>query len=478
MTELNLKLILPQLFLFGWAILVLLIDFVKKGESRKGLGYFSLLGLAITAVLVMIADRGVGFYGTFSADDYAALFNIIFILSAMLTILATVDFAEMRLKYKGEFYGLLLFAVVGMMFLSGANELITLYVSLELATIPLYVMAAFLKKDHKSTEAGLKYVIIGGVSSAILLFGISILYGLSGTTFLADIQSWNLTASNLKMGLAFGIVLLIAGFGFKLAAAPFHMWAPDVYEGAPTPVTAFLSVASKAAGLVAFVRIFFSPLIIARTDWVLILEIVAVLAMVIGNFVALLQTNIKRMLAYSSIAQVGYVLVALCAGNGYSIVGMMIFLMAYVFANIGAFMIAIGFYNMTGSDQISDYAGMIRRNPLASVMMTIFMLSLVGIPPTAGFLGKYWLFAAAVKGHLYWLVVVAVLTSVVSLFYYINVVRIMIFRKRDDESRIYYGPALGLGIFISGIMVIVICVLPATFFEMASKAVKAFFPEL
>jgi NADH-quinone oxidoreductase subunit N len=478
MTELNLNLIIPQLFLFGWAILVLLIDFFKKGESRKGLGYFSLLGLALTAVLVMIAARGEGFYGTFVSDDYGGLFNIIFILSAMLTILASVDFAEMRLKHKGEFYGLLLFAVVGMMFLSGANELVTLYVSLELATIPLYVMAAYLKKDLKSTEAGLKYVIIGGASSAILLFGISLLYGLSGTTFLADIQSWNLTASNLKMGLGLGIVMLVAGFGFKLAAAPFHMWAPDVYEGAPTPVTAFLSVASKAAGLVAFVRIFFSPLIIAQTDWVLILEIVAVMAMVIGNFVALLQTNIKRMLAYSSIAQVGYVLVALCAGNGYSIVGMMIFLMAYVFANIGAFMVAIGFYNMTGSDQIRDYAGMIRRNPLASVMMTIFMLSLVGIPPTAGFLGKYWLFAAAVKGHLYWLVVVAVLASVVSLFYYINVVRIMMFRKQDDESRIYYGPALGLGILISGIMVILICVLPSTFFEMASRAVKAFFPEL
>jgi len=474
----NLSLIIPQVFLFGWAGLILIIDFFKKGESRKGLGYFALLGLAITAVLTVAADYGNGFFGTYVSDDYGKLFNIIFILSAMLTILASVDFAEIRLKHKGEYYGLLLFAVVGMMFLSGANELITLYVSLELATIPLYVLAAFLKKDLKSTEAGLKYVIIGGASSAILLFGISLLYGLSGTTFLADIQSWNLTAAKLNLGLALSLVLFIAGFGFKLAAAPFHMWAPDVYEGAPTPVTAFLSVASKAAGLVAFVRIFFSPLLIAQTDWVLILEIVAVLAMVIGNFVALLQSNIKRMLAYSSIAQVGYVLVALCAGNGYSIIGMMIFLMAYVFANIGAFMIAIGYSNMTGSDEISDYAGMIRRNPLATVMMTIFMLSLVGIPPTAGFLGKYWLFAAAVKGHLYWLVVVAVLMSVVSLFYYINVVRIMVFQRREDESKLYYGPALGLGVTISGVMVILICVLPATFFEWASRAVKAFFPEL
>ncbi len=474
MTNLNLNLIIPQLFLFGWAILVLLIDFFKKGKSRKGLGYFCLLGLALTSVLVMAANNGEGFFGTYVSDYYGKLFNIIFIVSAMLTILASVDFAEIRLQHKGEFYALLLFATIGMMFLAGANELITLYVSLELATIPLYVLAAFLKKDLKSTEAGLKYVIIGGASSAILLFGLSLLYGLSGTTFLADINSLKLTAYNLNLGLGLAIVLLVAGFGFKLAAAPFHMWAPDVYEGAPTPVTAFLSVASKAAGLVAFVRIFFDSLIIAKTEWVLILEIVAVLAMVIGNFVALMQTDIKRMLAYSSIAQVGYVLVALCAGNGYSIIGMMIFLMAYAFANIGAFMIAIGFSNMTGSYKIADYAGMFKRNPLAALTMTIFMLSLVGLPPTAGFLGKYWLFAAAVKGQIYWLVVIAVLTSVVSLFYYMNVVRIMYFTRGDDESRIYYGPALGIGITLSGIMVILICVLPSTFFEWASMAIQTF----
>lgn len=472
----NITLIIPQLFLVCWAALVLTIDFLKKDGSRRGLGYLSLLGLAITAVLTMVGKNGIGFFGTYLADDYGRLFNEIFILTAMLTIVASLDFVEMKLTNKGEFYGLILLATVGMMFLSGAGELITLYVSLELATIPLYVLAAFLKKDLKSTEAGLKYLIIGGASSGILLFGLSLLFGLTGTTMLADIESWNLTGAGVSLGLALAIILFIAGFGFKLAAAPFHMWAPDVYEGAPTPVTAFLSVASKAAGLVAFVRIFFSPLIVARTDWVMLLEIVAVLAMVIGNFVALLQSNIKRMLAYSSIAQVGYVLVALAAGNGHSIIGMMIFLMAYLFANIGAFMVAIGFSNMTGSDQIDDYAGLIRRNPLASVMMTIFMLSLVGIPPTAGFLGKYWLFAAAVKENMYWLVVVAVLMSVVSLFYYMNVVRKIFFHRQEDESRIYFGPNLGLGIAVSGVMVIVICVLPATFYQWASQAARVFFP--
>lgn len=471
----NLELIIPQIFLTLWVILILVIDFFRESGSRRGLGYLSVLGLAITAVLVLFTPDGKGFYDTFFSDDYARLFDIIFILSAMLTIIASIDFAEIRLAHKGEFYGLILLATVGMMFLAGAGELLSLYVSLELATIPLYVLAAFMKKDQKSTEAGLKYMIIGGASSGILLFGISILYGLTGTTMFGDIQSWNLTAPDLRLGLGFGIVLLIAGFGFKLAAAPFHMWAPDVYQGAPTPVTAYISVASKAAGLVAFVRIFFGPLIITGSEWITLLEIVAVLAMVIGNFVALIQSDIKRMLAYSSIAQVGYVLVALSAANGYSIIGMMIFLLAYLFANIGAFMVAIGFSNMTGSDRIDDYAGLIRRNPLASVMMTIFMLSLVGIPPTAGFLGKYWLFAAAVEARIYWLVVIAILASVVSLFYYVNVVRKMFFHEPKNESKIRFGPTLGVGIFISGILVILICVMPATAYQWASQAAKVFF---
>lgn len=472
----NTILILPQIFLSLWTVLILVIDFFRKSESRRGLGYLSVLGLALTAILVIFTSDGSAFYRTYLSDSYAKLFDIIFLLAAMLSIIASIDFVELRLKNKGEFYALVLLATVGMMFLAGAGELITLYVSLELATIPLYVLAAFMKKDQMSTEAGIKYVIIGGASSAILLFGFSILYGLTGTTMLTDIRNWDMATQGLKLGLGFGIVLFIAGFGFKLAAAPFHMWAPDVYQGAPTPVTAFLSVASKAAGLVAFVRIFFGPLFITKTEWVLLLEIVAVLAMVIGNFVALLQTDIKRMLAYSSIAQVGYVLVALAAGNAYSVIGMMIFLLAYLFANIGAFMVAIGFSNMTGSDQIGDYAGLIRRNPLAAVMMTIFMLSLVGIPPTAGFLGKYWLFAAAIEEHIYWLVVVAVLTSVVSLFYYINVVRVIFFKSPDNESKIHFGPNLGLGITVSGIMVILILIMQSTFYEWAGNAAKVFFP--
>jgi NADH-quinone oxidoreductase subunit N len=471
----NTILILPQILLFVWAIAVLVLDFAKKGGDRRALAYFSMVGLVFTGIVTIFIPDGASFGGAYLSDNYGRLFNLIFLGASFLTILASADYAEIRLGFKGEYYGLILMATVGMMFLSGANDLLTLYVALELATIPLYIMAAYMKHNLKSTEAGLKYLIIGGASSGILLFGISLLFGLSGTTFLSRIHI-NAISGPTASAVVFAIVMLVAGFGFKLAAAPFHMWAPDVYEGAPTPVTAYLSVASKAAGLVAFVRIFFGPLVLVSADWILILEIVAVLAMVIGNFVALMQTNIKRMLAYSSIAQIGYVFVALAAVNGYSVLGMMIFLMAYLFANIGAFMVAIGFSNMTGSDEIDDYAGLIRRNPSAAIMMAIFMLSLMGIPPTAGFLGKYWLFAAAVKSHIYWLVIVAILMSVVSVFYYANIIRKMFFHNAENESKLYFGPALGIGIFVSGIAVLVICLAPSSFYNLASQAARVFFP--
>ncbi len=289
----NVSLIIPGIFLFCWAIFVLIVDFTRKSQNKMGIGYLSIFGLLFTIFLVFNTDSGVGFAGTFISDSYSKIFNLIFLVSAILTIIASLDFVELRLRHKGEFYGLMLLATSGMLFLSSASDLITLYVSLELATIPLYVMAAYMKKDLKSTEAGLKYLIIGGASSGILLFGMSILYGLTGTTIFSEMKSWELAATQLKPALTLAIVMLIAGFGFKLAAAPFHMWAPDVYEGAPTPVTAFLSTASKAAGLVAFVRVFFGALSVVKTDWVLVLEIVAVLAMVVGNFVALTQTNIR-----------------------------------------------------------------------------------------------------------------------------------------------------------------------------------------
>jgi NADH-quinone oxidoreductase subunit N len=473
-SALNYRLIAPEIFLFVWSLLILFISLGNKDKNPKLTGILSLIGLLVTLVLAWTTPDGKFFGDTFISDTYARAFKLIFIGTAFMTILGSIEFITDKLNHRGEFYSLMLLCTTGMMFLASAGELISMYVALELSTIALYVLATFMKKDFKSTEAGLKYLILGAASSGILLYGLSLIYGLTGTTVMSEIGMKLFIGPGTRLASYFAIVMFIAGFGFKLAAAPFHMWAPDVYEGAPTPVTAFLSVASKAAGLVAFVRLFFEAMMIAKSDWVVILEVVAILAMVIGNLVALWQKNIKRMLAYSSIAQVGYVLVALSAGIDLSIGSMMIFLLAYLFANIGAFIIVIAFSNVTGSDNIDDYAGLMKRSPVAAIIMTIFMLSLVGIPPTAGFFAKYWLFAAAVKEGLYGIVVVAVLTSVVSLFYYMNVVRVMMFHPAKDETPIHLTGMVKTSLAISVVMVLIICIVPNSFFTWAKTAADVF----
>jgi NADH-quinone oxidoreductase subunit N len=468
------RLILPEVILFIFALVLLIANSGVKIEKPRFTGLFGLVGLIIALALLIIVPDGSLFGKSFILDAYARAFKTIFLLAAILTIIGSIDFATKRLIHTAEFYSLILLCTTGMMFLASAGELITLYVALELSTISLYVLAAFLKKDLKSTEAGLKYLILGTASSGMLLYGLSLIYGLTGSTVLDEIGYRLFMGPGTTIATVFAIVMFIAGFGFKLAAAPFHMWAPDVYEGAPTPVTAFLSVASKAAGLVAFVRIFFNSLLIAKSEWVVILEIVAILAMVVGNVVALLQKNIKRMLAYSSIAQVGYVLVALSAGIDLSVGSMMIFLLAYLFANIGAFIVVIAFSNVSGSDNIEDYSGLWKRKPSLAFIMTIYMLSLVGIPLTGGFIGKYFLFGAAVKEGLYGLVIVAILTSVISLFYYMNVVRIMMFNPPRTTEKIALPGLIKLGLAISVIMVLIIGILPDSFYKWGMAAASIF----
>jgi len=471
----NLSLLSPEIFLFLWSLVILFISLKNQDRHPRRAGIVAASGLVISLLLVgFYTSDGTLFGQTFIVDAYARTFKLIFIAAAALTIIGSIDFVAQKLAHRGEFYALILLCTTGMMFLASAGELISLYVALELSTITLYILAAYMKRDLKSTEAGLKYLIIGAASSGLLLYGLSLIYGLTGTTVLTEIGARLFVGPGTKYAAFFAVVMFVAGFGFKLAAAPFHMWAPDVYEGAPTPVTAFLSVASKAAGLVAFVRIFFGSLLIAKSDWVLILEIVAILAMVVGNAIALLQKNIKRMLAYSSIAQVGYVLVALSAGVEHSVGSMMIFLLAYLFANIGAFIVVIAFSNVTGSDNIADYAGLMGRSPATAIMMTVFMLSLVGIPPTAGFFAKYWLFAAAVKEGLYGVVIVAVLTSVISLFYYMNIVRVMVFHKPKDDTPIELPGLTRFGLVLSTAMVFAICLLPNTFYKWGMAASTIF----
>lgn len=470
--------IFPEIFLFLWAVLIFVIDFFLKEDKKRNLGYISLLGILITIILLFFSIQGEMFGKVYSSDSLSQFFKLVFLLSSFLAISVSVDFVAKFRAFKGEFFALILVSTVGMMLLSSARELIFLYVSLELVTIPLYILAAYLKPDKKSAEAGLKYMLLGAISSAILLYGISLIYGISGTTFLQEIKT-KLMVDYLQIGpigpgLFLSFIFFIAGFGFKLALVPFHMWAPDVYEGAPTPITAFLSVGSKAAGLVAFLRVFFGSFLIYNPDWVTIVVVLAALSMIIGNIIALLQTNIKRMLAYSSIAQVGYILVGLVAISERGVSSVAFYTLAYLFANLGAFVVAIAFELQTGSSEIKDYAGLSQSSPVLSLLMMFFLLSLVGIPPLAGFVGKYFLFASAIEKNLIWLVVIAVLTSVISLYYYVGVLREMYFRKKEGSEKIVLPFGIKLALLICIIGVLLVGIFPNPFLDLASQAALVF----
>jgi NADH-quinone oxidoreductase subunit N len=473
----NYQLLLPEIFLFLWAILILVLDFFW-GREKQNLGYLALIGIIVTIFLVITSSKGQLFGGMFLADSFSSFFIMIFLLSGFLAIASSIDFTKRLSAHQGEYFALLLLSMVGMMFLASAGELITLYVALELTTISLYVLAAYLKNELKSSEAGLKYLILGGVSSALLLYGISLIFGLSGTTFLKDIKIPLITKFLLYQkndpALILSLIFFIAGFGFKLALVPFHMWAPDVYEGAPTPITAFLSVASKAAGLAAFIRVFFQSFLVFHIDWVMLVAVLAALAMIVGNIIALLQTNIKRMLAYSSIAQIGYILLGVVAATSRGVASVSFYLFVYLFANMGAFIAAITFSHATGSDEIKDYAGLSRRSPALAAMMAVFMLSLVGIPPLAGFTGKYFLFSAAIEQGWIWLVVIAILTSVISLYYYVGVVRQMYFQTSTIEKPIAMPIALKVSLIISVIGVLLFGVYPNIFLNFATQAALVF----
>jgi len=474
----NYQLLLPEIFLFLWAILIFVLDFLRK-ERKHNLAYVALLGIAVTIILVLTSQKGKLFGGMFLSDSFSAFFGLIFLLAGFLTILSSVEFTQRLPSHKGEYFGLILLSLVGMMFLASAGELLILYVSLELTTIPLYVLSAYRKQELKSSEAGLKYLILGGISSALLLYGISLIYGLTGTTFLKEVKTTLivrfLSTGEIGPALVLGFIFMIAGFGFKLALVPFHMWVPDVYEGAPTPITAFLSVASKAAGIAAFLRVFFRSFLIFQMDWVLLIAVLASLAMIIGNVIALLQTNIKRMLAYSSIAQIGYILLGVVAASSRGAASVAFYTFVYLFANMGAFVTAIAFSHTTGSDQIKDYAGLSRRSPGLAAMMAVFMLSLVGIPPLAGFMGKYYLFSAAIEQGYIWLVVIAILTSVISLYYYLGVVRQMYFQTATEEKPIITGTALKSALIISVIGVLLFGIYPNLFLNFALQAAKVFY---
>ena len=476
--------ITPEWVIAAFAVAVILLDlFVKE----KGLlAVVSLFGLVIAGVYSFIFfNLTEGFNQMLVVDGYARFFKLLFLGTAFLVILASNDYVKKLGHAVGEYYALILLATLGMMLMASTNELISIYVALELTSISLYVLVGLLK-DDKSTESSLKYLLLGAVASAVLLYGMAMVFGFTGKTQLGDIasvlQTMSITDILANPALLVGIVMLIAGFGFKIAAVPFQLWVPDVYEGAPTTVTAFLSVGSKAAGFAVIMRVFFSAfgLPVLSTDWGMIFAVLAVLSMIVGNVAAIPQTNIKRMLGYSSIAQAGYLMVGLAtmgfAGaaniNGQS--GIMFFLAGYVLTNLGAFIAIIAITNALNSDNISDFAGMGKRAPVLALALTLCLISLVGMPPAVGFMAKFYIFSGAVKQGLLWLVIIAVINSVISAYYYLRVVKVMWFNQPASEEKVPASAALKTSLVIACLGVLAFGIVPNFIMQVARVAANLF----
>ena len=483
----NLVSVIPELIVLLSAIVVILCD--AFFQAKRGLIFICLIGLVVAAGCSIAAWGGIPgatFYNMLVVDKFAIFFQLLFLAIAALIILASADYVSKFAQFQGEYYALILLSTVGMMLMAAATEFISLFISLELTSISLYAMAGFLK-NQKSTEASLKYFLLGAISSAILLYGMAFIFGFTGKTQLGEISlSLQMLSNNgftTHSGLLLGIVLLVAGFGFKIAAFPFQMWVPDVYEGAPTPVTAYLSVASKAAGFAIIMRTFYTAFSLPAwlsQDWAMIFSILAAIGMTVGNIIAIPQLNIKRMLGYSSIAQAGYIMVGLATmglATNVSLIGqssLMFFLLGYTVTNLGAFIAIIAISNKVGSDQIDDYAGMIKRSPLVALALSLCMISLTGIPPTAGFMAKFYIFGAAVQHNLLWLVIIAVLNSVVSAYYYLRVIKVMWFNEPKIEGAVPSSGALRVALLLSCAGVIVIGIIPDYAMKLAEAAAKMF----
>lgn len=465
--------LMPELLMVSAALVLVVIDlFIKKKEVLAYIG----IAAALVVGYSLLAAEGLAFDGMFISDGYSAFFKLIFLVNLLLSILISVKYIAVERVNFGEYYSLILFATLGMMIMASAGDLIVLYLGLELMALSTYVLAGFIRYSPKSNEAAIKYFLLGAFASALLLFGISLTYGLTGTTDIrqiaAYIQENGLTANPALM---MSVLLLIAAFGFKIAAAPFHMWAPDVYEGAPTSITAFMSVGPKAAGFAALGRVFLIAFASLKVEWSQVLIPVAVLTMALGNVIALSQTNIKRMLAYSSIAHAGYALLGVIAGGPGGVASMMNYLFIYAFMNIGAFSVVIllrreGF----NGDFIHDYEGLSKTHPLPAALMLVFMFSLTGIPPTAGFMGKFYLFMEAIKAGYTWLVVVAVVFSAISAYFYLRIVMFMYMREPQTEVRLNPSFGINLALALTTAGVLVLGVLPARVIDLARKAALSF----
>ena len=471
--------IMPEILTTALAAVLLVVDFFLAPRNKSALGYLAIIGLLlILPVAAMTAGTTPTFGGTVIFDAFSAYFNVIFIIAAVFTIFISMDYLKKTGIQRGEYYHIILFATVGMMVMASANDLITLYVGLELMALSFYILVAFRVGSSRSVEGALKYFVLGALSSGILLYGISFAYGASGSTNFNEIAAR--LATTAGPFLLLGFILIIVGFGFKVAAFPFHVWAPDVYEGAPTPITALLSIGSKAAALAVFLRLFMVAFPAFHVQWAGILWMVAAATMIFGSVVAISQKNMVRMLAYSSIAHAGIILIGFIVYNDLGTGGVLYYMLVYLFMNMGAFVIVTHLRSDAGGvrkwELVSDYRGLASSRPVLALLMALFLFSLAGIPPTGGFAAKFFVLSAAVSAKYYWLAAIGVVSTVISLFFYARVVFYMFMKEPEAGIEVPKpGVCYSVVLFCTAVGTVLLGIYPTPFIDMAIKAVKPFF---
>lgn len=491
MTVNDLYLVSPQIALAALGILVILLDLVtdRKGwvqglalvglAAPAGLSLLLLLDLIGTGGANAVPERSV-LYPSLAVDRFALFFNFLVLAATALVILASTDYVRRMDRNQGEYFGLILLSATGMLLLPAATELITIYIALELTTLPLAALAAFLL-TARSSEAGMKFLIIGAISSAIMLYGMALVFGSSGSTTLEGIAAS--FSGPAQPGLPFGsyamllgVVLMVVGFGFKLSSVPFQMWVPDVYQGGPTPVVAFLSVASKAAAFGLVLRFFYTGFPSVEVDWAAVMGVLAAASMTVGNLAAMVQTNIKRLFGYSTIAHAGYILIGVAAvagasGNSLGPSSVLFYLAAYTAANLTAFFAITLISNRVDSDQIADFAGMARRSPFLAASLAFALIALIGVPPTGIFIAKIYVFTAAVNSGLAWLAIVGVVNSVVSAYYYVRVIRVMFLAEPAAPEKIPGSPLARLALLLAVAATLGLGIAPGMVLRAAESAV-------
>ena len=484
----SLEWLLPQLLLIAFALLMPALDYLFK--DKRMLSFVALVPLVVVGVLFVswvfldIWTPAASQTDLLEVNIFSGLFTLVFVAVGVVVVLSSPEFIK-KDRNQGEYYSLILLAITGMSVVAESADLIALFVGLEIAGISSFALSGFRKSEKRSAEAATKYFIIGGFSSALTLFAISLFYGVAGTTNIAAIGSALASPSSAWISgsdsvVLLAAVLLMAGLGFKIAMVPFHMWAPDVYEGAPTPISGLLAAASKKMGFAAFFKIFLIGILVSKAQWESAVAILAIVTMTVGNLIAVSQTSIKRMLAYSSIAQAGYILIALPVATQYAVAGGVFHVLTHAFMKSGAFMIVAALGAVAIGERLEDFKGLGKRSPFLAFSMTLFLLSLAGIPPLAGFASKFVLFSSAVyssfdpgRGWLVWLAIAGVLNSALSLYYYARVVKYM-YMEKGPEDRIKVPPMLGTAIAFAAVMVVFIGVFPDPFVNACKDAASAF----